>query len=134
MPAMDVLLRVDAGPGAELAETAELAERLRAELAAQEVDAEPVEADAPEGAKGAGVELGSLLVVLAASGGVLTSLVGTLQAWVTRQSRSRLVLEIDGDRVELTGASDAERSRALEAWLARHGDAAAADGGDGPTA
>ncbi len=134
MPAMDVLLRVDAGPGAEPAETAELAERLRAELAAQEVDAEPVEADAPEGAKGAGVELGSLLVVLAASGGVLTSLVGTLQAWVTRQSRSRLVLEIDGDRVELTGASDAERSRALEAWLARHGDAGAADGGDGPTA
>lgn len=132
---MDVLLQVDAGPGAEPAETAELAERLRAELAAHEVEAEPVEADAPEGAKGAGVELGSLLVVLAASGGVLTSLVGTLQAWVTRQSRSRLVLEIDGDRVELTGASDAERSRALEAWLARHGDAGAADGGgNGPTA
>jgi hypothetical protein len=44
------------------------------------------------------------------------------------------VLEIDGDRVELTGASDAERSRALDAWLARHGDAGAADSGDGPTA
>ena len=131
---MDVLLRVDAGPGAEPAERAEFAERLRAELAAQEVDAEPVAADAPEGAKGAGVEIGSLLVVLAASGGVLTSLVGTLQSWLTRQSRSRLVLEIDGDRVELTGASDAERSRALEVWLARHGGTGTADGGDGPAA
>ena len=130
---MNVLLRVDAGPGAEPAEMAELADQLRAELAAQEVETEPVAVDAPEGAKGAGVELGSLLVVLAASGGVLTSLVGTLQAWLTRQSRSRLVLEIDGDRVELTGASDAERSRALEAWLARHGGAGVADGGDQPT-
>ncbi|MGI9113172.1 MAG: effector-associated constant component EACC1 [Gaiellaceae bacterium] len=78
-------------------------------------------ADAPPGAKGIGSgDLGSLLVVLTASGGVLTTLVGTLQAWLLRHSGSQIVVEIDGDRLELTGATDDELRRALEVWLARH--------------
>jgi membrane-associated two-gene conflict system component 1 (EACC1) len=115
-----VRLTVDAGPGSDAEETAELADRLREELEAHEVDAEAVPAAAPEGSKGLGVDVGSLLVALSASGGVLTTLIGTLQAWLLRQSGSKLLLEIDGDRIELTGASDEERRRALDAWLARH--------------
>lgn len=124
---MHVLVTVDPGAGADTAETADLADRLRDELAAHEYDSAPVSAASPEGAKGMGVDIGSLLVALAASGGVLTSLIGTLQSWLNRQSGGRLVLEIDGDRIELTGVSDAERQRALDVWLARH----EAEGGGG---
>jgi len=128
---MHMLVTVDAGAGANAAETAELAERLRDELGAHEYDSMPVEAAAPEGAKGLGVDVGSLLVALAASGGVLTSLIGTLQSWLGRQSGSRLVVEIDGDRIELTGASDEDRQRALDVWLARHDPDASTGGGNG---
>jgi hypothetical protein len=119
---VEIVVSVDAGQGADDAETAELAARLRDELVGHELDPVPVPAASPEGAKGVGEAVGSLLVVLAASGGVLTTLIGTLQAWLTRQSGSKLLVEIDGDRIELTGATSEERRRALDAWLARHGD------------
>jgi Effector Associated Constant Component 1 len=125
-----ILVNVDAGPGADDAETAELAARLRDELLAHELEPQDVSTTAPPGAKGLGVDVGSLLVVLAASGGVLTSLIGTLQSWLLRQSGSKLLLEIDGDRIELTGATDEERRRALDAWLARHETEAESGGGD----
>ena len=118
---MDVFVKVDAGPGADDSETAELTARLRAELVEHGLDPVPLPAVAPPGAKGvASGDVGSILVVLATSGGVLTTLLGMLQAWLLRQSGSRIVLEVEGDRVELTGTSDDERRRALEFWLARH--------------
>jgi hypothetical protein len=120
VPAMDVLLSVDAGPGAEAAEREALAVRLRDELAEHELDADVPAVDAPAGAKGLGADAGSLLLALAASGGVLTTLVGLVQAWLLRNAGSTVVVEVDGDRVELTGATDEERRRALEVWLAKH--------------
>ena len=118
---MELLVTVDAGRGADVEDTAELAARLREELVANELDPVTASTDAPPGAKGLGAaEVGSMLVVLAASGGVLTTLIGTLQAWLLRHADSTVVLEVDGDRLELTGATDDERRRALEHWLARH--------------
>lgn len=117
---MDVLLRVDAGPGADPADHESLAGRLRSELVEHELDPVLPQSTAPAGAKGPGTEAGSLLLALAASGGVLTSLVGLVQAWLLRNAGSTVVVEIDGDRVELTGATDEERRRALEVWLAKH--------------
>ena len=118
---MEIVLTVDAGPDADDAETAELAARLREELATHDVDSVSLPAAPPSGAKGVGEAVGSLLVVVGASGGVLTTLVGMLQAWLLRQSGGKLLVEIDGDRIELTGATDEERRRALDTWLARHG-------------
>jgi hypothetical protein len=132
---MDVLVRVDAGPGADDADAAELAQQLRTELVAHDLDPVVPDSTAPAGAKGVGLDIGALLVALAASGGVLTTLLGVLQSWLLRHSGSRTVIEIDGDRVELTGATDEERRQALESWLARHeaGGTGKAPGGD-PTA
>jgi Effector Associated Constant Component 1 len=132
---MDVLVRVDAGPGADDADTAQLAQELRTELVAHDLDPVVPHSTAPAGAKGVGLDVGALLVTLAASGGLLTTLLGVLQSWLPRHSGSRIVLEIDGDRVELTGATDEERRRALESWLGRYeaGGIGKAPGGD-PTA
>jgi hypothetical protein len=47
-------------------------------------------------------------VALAASGGVLTTLIGALQAWLLRSSAGKVVVEIDGDRLEVTGAGNEE--------------------------
>lgn len=128
---MEVVLRVDAGDGADDEENAELALQLREELGAHDLGPVPRPLAAPAGAKGVGSgEIASLLVVLAASGGVLTSLVGTLQAWLLRHSESRVVVEIDGDRIELTGTTDEERRRALDFWLERHESAREAETGE----
>jgi hypothetical protein len=117
---MDVLVRVDAGADADDVDTAQLAQQLRTELVAHDLDPVVPGSPAPPGAKGVGLDSGALLVTLAASGGLLTTLLGVLQSWLLRHSGSRIVVEIDGDRVELTGATDEERRRALEFWLARY--------------
>ena len=88
-------------------------------LEEHELDPVVPDADAPAGAKGIGAETGSLLVALAASGGVLTAR-RARQAWLLRNAGSTVVVEVDGDRVELTGATDEERRRALDVWLAKH--------------
>jgi len=36
---------------------------------------------------------------------VLNTLVNTLQAWLTRHERRSVILEIEGDKLELTGVS-----------------------------
>ena len=117
---MDVLINVDAGSGADAAETAAVAQQLLDELTAHELDPVVPISDAPPGAKGVGSDLGSTILVLAASGGVVTTLLGVLQTWLVQHAGSQIVVEIAGDRLELTGATDDERRRALDVWLARH--------------
>ena len=68
------------------------------------------------------VTWGALLVALTASGGVLTTLVNTLQSWLTRHERRSVTLEIDGDRLEVTGISSQEQQRLIDTWLSRHGE------------
>lgn len=74
----------------------------------------------PPGSKSAGIDFQTIIVTLAASGGVLTTLIGCVQAWLTRRDRSSVTLEIGGDKLTITGASsDAER-RLVDAWVGRH--------------
>ena len=63
---------------------------------------------------------GTLLLTLAASGGVLTTLINALQSWLTRHDRHKLSLEIGSDKLEVTGISSEEQRRVIEAWLSRH--------------
>jgi hypothetical protein len=114
---------VSADRDADAEDLALLLERLRADVAEHEFDvvADPQAGSAPAGAKaGDPASVNSLLVVLAASGGIVTSLVGLLQGWLQRSSARTVVVEIDGDRLELVGATSAERQRLTSAWLSRH--------------
>jgi hypothetical protein len=62
-----------------------------------------------------------LVVAFSASGGVFTTLVGTLRDWLDRQSgRHRISVTIDGDTIELDRASAAQRQQLLDAFVRRH--------------
>jgi len=118
-----LMLNIDAGPEADAEELEQLTRQLRGELT--ELDVETVNlirgGAAPRGAKvGDPITWGALLVTLIASGGVLTTLIGALQSWLTRHERRSVTLEIDGDKLEVTGISSEEQQRLVNAWVSRH--------------
>jgi hypothetical protein len=118
-----VHLGLDADPEADAEESERAARQLREELL--ELDVETVEfakgGETPEGAKaGAAPDLSTILLTLAASGGVLTTIIGVLQSWLTRHERRSVTLEIDGDKIEITGISSEEQKRLIDAWMHRH--------------
>jgi hypothetical protein len=117
-------LSVDAGPGSDADELERLAGSLRAELLELDVDAvEPATAGpAPDGTRAIeALAVGALVVRLVRSPEALAALARTVRAWLGPRSDRRVRIELDGDVLELTGASDAERERLVDAWIERHG-------------
>jgi hypothetical protein len=77
--------------------------------------------ETPVGAKaGAPPDLNTILLTLAGAGGVLTTIIGVLQSWLTRHEKRSVTLEIDGDKIEITGISSEEQKRLADAWIRRH--------------
>ena len=116
-------LALNTGQEADDEELERLTQQLRRELLEMDVEAVDLvrEGEAPSKAKaGDAITWGSLLLTLAASGGVLTTLIQVLQSWLTRHEQRSLTLEIDNDRLEITGISSKEQERLIEAWLSRH--------------
>jgi hypothetical protein len=75
----------------------------------------------PAGAKGDVGTLGTLLLTLAASGGVLTTMINGVQSWLaSKRERGTATLEIDGDKLTVTGISTTDQSRLIDAWINRH--------------
>lgn len=76
---------------------------------------------APPGTRATGgAELGALLVAVGGSGATLPMLIGLVQDWLARRRSGTVRLKIGSDELELTGASDAMRRRALDDFLSRH--------------
>jgi hypothetical protein len=118
--------QLDAGPGHDAEELAELTQRLRDELLELDVDAvEPAtDGAAPDGAKGLELlAIGGLIVRFAMKATVLRTVVDTTVAWLGRQQARSVKLTLDGDTLELTGASSDEQQRLIELWVTRHADA-----------
>lgn len=118
-----VLLNIDAGLEADIEELEKLTQQLRAELLELDIDdaalvhAEEVPKDNKSGDP---ISWGTLLLTFAASGGIFTTLITLFQSWSTRHERSKVVLEIDGDKLEITGNPTDEQKRLIEVWLSRH--------------
>jgi len=97
---------------------------LRDELGDLDVDSVlPLyESAAPEGTRGFSIAaLGSLLISLGPSAKLLASVVQAVRGWLARGPRDRSVrLELDGDVIELTGASSALQERLVDEWIRRH--------------
>jgi hypothetical protein len=120
----DVVLLVELEPDVDPDEIDRSVRQLRAELMDLDVESvAPVAADnAPPGAKGADLySLSALLVTLAATGGVFTTLIEAARDWLARQAVGRRIsVTIDGDTIVLEKASVQERSALIDVYLRRH--------------
>jgi hypothetical protein len=76
----------------------------------------------PEGAKsGAGAVATEWLVTLSAGGGVFVTVIATVKDWLVRRSAGHTVkLTIDGDTLELDGATQSERDELVATFVRRH--------------
>lgn len=121
---VSLMLVLHADPDVDPERAEQLTRRLRGELAELDVvSVAPVAAGpVPEGAKGTDpVTLGALVVAFSASGGVFTTLLGTVRDWLDRQSgRHRISVTIDGDTIELERASVAQQQELVNAYVRRH--------------
>jgi hypothetical protein len=102
----------------------EMARLLRAELLKLDVDSAdfaPGRA-APTGSKADVFTLSTLLLTFAASGGVLTSIIGAIRDWLLRQPAPGVAVDvtIGGDSFRIEDATTEERQRLLDAFVARH--------------
>jgi hypothetical protein len=116
-------LKIEPGDAADEEEFADLTQQLRQELLELDVLAvEPASAgQAPEQSKGVDVEAaGSLIVGLTGSTGLLTKIIGTVQAWLSRRGPRSVRLELDGDVLEVTGVSSREQRELINLWVDRH--------------
>jgi hypothetical protein len=103
----------------------ELSRHLRREL--NQVDGAEVASMAggvaPEGSRALDVVAVGGLVVTLLSSDALRAVVSTVRHWLSRghDTTSRTVhLEIDGDVLELSDASDADQQRLVDAFVSRH--------------
>lgn len=110
--------------GADDARLEELALLLRQELLMLDVRAvEPYrEGEAPEGSRGGLAAIAGVLSVSLAPGlQVLGSVVMVVREWLRRAGGGRTVkLAIDGDTIELTGATDEVQQQLVDAFVRRH--------------
>jgi Effector Associated Constant Component 1 len=121
---VELLVVLEPEPGADAEETDLLGRSLRRELRSLDVDdVSPVPAgEAPPGSKGVDAAAATeLLVTLSASGGVFAMVVATVKDWLARRSGGhKITLTIDGDTLELDGASPAERAELIDTFVRRH--------------
>jgi hypothetical protein len=126
----ELRLRIfEEGAGAE--QLATLVGYLRVELL--QLDVEDVAAlqagEPPLGARASGVTaVGGLLVTLGQAADGLRSVVSVIRDWLQRTSGTACMvrLELDGDVLELSQASAADKERLIELFVNRH---ATAEGG-----
>jgi hypothetical protein len=122
---MDAEVRVGiVEDGADEARLEELALLLRQDLLTLDVRAvEPVhDRDAPPGTRGGLAAIAGLLSVSFAPGlQVVGAVVAVVRDWLRRSGGGHTVkISIDGDTLELTGASDEVQQRLVDAWVGKH--------------
>ena len=95
------------------------------ELSELDVDeVEPaVAGKAPAGAKGIELlALGSLAVTLGRSSKVLREVVEAIRDWAHRTGTRTVKMTIDGDVLEIAGASTQDMKTLIDSWVERHGE------------
>lgn len=96
---------------------------LSAELLELDVDdvAPATGGEAPEGVKGLElVAVGALVVKLGRSAKVLRQVVDAIRDWAGRNDTRTVKVALDGDVLEITGASAGDVKSVVDAWVRRH--------------
>ena len=65
------------------------------------------------------VDAGTMRVTLPAAPVLLGRLVEMVRAWVAREDRVAVTLEVDGARLTVFGAAAPQRAHSIDAWVAR---------------
>ena len=120
---IQLTVTLDAKPDTDAGDLERLTRQLRDELSELDVQADLVTGgSAPANTKaGDVIEWGTLLLTLAASGGVITALINAIQAWLTNRNQPAAVtLEMGGDKLQITGNPSPEQQRLIKAFLQRH--------------
>ncbi len=118
-----IVVQVETSAADEAAALEELTRNLRREILNLDVDSVeiPDAGPAPEGAKGeAAFDLGKLLITLANPSGLLVNVVKAVDGWIRAQGVRSVSLEIDGDKLQLTGLSSEDQKALIEHWISRH--------------
>jgi hypothetical protein len=101
-----------------------LGRQLRNEL--RELDVDDVSAvegpPPPDGSKsGVVASLTELLVTMSGGGGVIVTVIATIRDWLSRRGAGhKVTVTIDGDTLELSSATPAERAELVETFVRRH--------------
>lgn len=123
MPAQLTTVRISVrDPSADPTEVERLTQLLRGQLLDLDVeDVQPeVKEGAPAGAKAIElVQLGTLLVTLAKSSGLLSQVVELVRSWISRHGELAVCLEVGDAKLTVTGASAEERRQLIDAWITR---------------
>ena len=117
-----LIVTLDAEPDTDAEDLERLTRQLRDELSELDVQADLVTGgSAPANTKaGDVIEWGTLLLTLAASGGVITALINAIQAWLTNRNQpATITIETGGDKLQITGNPSPEQQRTIEAFLQR---------------
>jgi len=120
---IQLTVTLDAEPDTDAEDLERLTRQLRDELSELDVQANFVAGGpAPANTKaGDVIEWGTLLLTLAASGGVITTLINAIQAWLTNRNQPAAVtVEMGGDKLQITGNPTDEQQRIIEAFLHRN--------------
>ncbi len=120
---MELHVVLEPDPDTDPEDRERLGRQLRNELRALDVQAvSAVErAELPSGAKGVGPEATEWLLTLSAGGGVFVTVIATIKDWLGRRAGGHTVkVTVDGDTLELSGVTPAERAEVIRTFVRRH--------------
>jgi hypothetical protein len=124
IPPVELTVVLEPDPDTDPEDRERLGLQLRNELRALDVDDVAVVdgGPPPDGAKsGAAAPLAEWLVTLSAGGGVFVTVIATVKDWLARRGAGHTVkLTIDGDTLELDGATQSERDELVATFVRRH--------------
>lgn len=119
----ELMVEVEAIADTDAEELAQLTNRLRDELLDLDLNAvySASAGEAPDSSKGfALLAAGGLMVRFVLRQDLLQSIIDAARSWLSRQHARSIKLTLDGDSIELTGATSAEEDRLIELWVMRH--------------
>jgi hypothetical protein len=117
----EFIVHLEIDPDRDLRDLEQASANLRSELSRLDgiASVEPLPiGEAPAGSRAAdAVSVGSILMTLAASGGVISSLIGVLREWAGRDEKRKVVLQIGEDKIELAGVRAQDEKQLVETFL-----------------
>ncbi len=118
----ELTMKVLARPDADEAENVELARQLRHELLGVN-EIENVQSRlTPAGPRTkalAGIDWQTLIVTLASSGGVLTTLISAVQTVLAKRPQASIKIKLGEDEVDITGDPSTQERQLIDEWLRR---------------